>query len=79
MRAEGEKARRPAKGEIDALLNASEGELWPDVDPPYVKSDFARLDETDDGLFYDAPKVRTDEGKEGGREGGREGKESDFV
>jgi len=62
VRAEGEKARRPAKGEIDSLLEMSEEELWPEVDPPYVKSDFARLDETDDGLFYDAPKV----GRRGG-------------
>jgi hypothetical protein len=52
-----EQARRPAKGEIEAVLQASEEELWPDASPPYLKSDFARLDETDDGLFYDTPKV----------------------
>jgi len=75
VRAEGEKARRPAKGEIDGLLEMSEEELWPEVDPPYVKSDFARLDETDDGLFYD----ETDDGlfydapKVGRREGRGEG------
>lgn len=57
--ASGEQARRPGKGEIDGLLEGkSEEALWPEPLPPYVKSDFARLDETDDALFYDKPKVR---------------------
>ncbi|EWM26403.1 ubiquinone menaquinone biosynthesis methyltransferase-like protein [Nannochloropsis gaditana] len=56
--ASGEQARRPGKGEIDGLLEGkSEEALWPEPLPPYVKSDFARLDETDDALFYDTPKL----------------------
>lgn len=47
-------------------MEGSEEELWPDVDPPYQKSDFARLDETDDGLFYDEPKVKREGDWEGG-------------
>ena len=49
-----EKARRPAAGEIEAVLKEVD---WP-IEPPFLRSDFARLDESDDGLFYDTPKVR---------------------
>ena len=34
-----------------------EEDLWPSATPPYEREDFRRLDETDDALFYDTPKV----------------------
>lgn len=46
-------ALRPAPGEIEKALKDVE---WPD-EIPFTGEDFARLDTSDDALFYDTPKV----------------------
>lgn len=39
---------------IESVLEG--GEAWPEQ-PPFSRDDFARLDESDDSLFYDSPKL----------------------